>query len=76
MTENGQEIRSFVERYETLEAERQQLMDLQKEIMSEAKGRGYDTATLRQIIAIRKRDPQDVAEADAMLDLYKQALGM
>jgi uncharacterized protein (UPF0335 family) len=74
--ENGTEIRSFVERYEMLEAERQELVNLQKEIMSEAKGRGYDAAILRQIIALRKKDPQDVAEAEAILDLYKQALGM
>ena len=74
--ENGNEIRSFVERYETLEAERQELVNLQKEIMSEAKGRGYDAAILRQIIALRKKDPQDVAEAEAILDLYKQAMGM
>jgi len=73
---NGNEIRSFVERYETLEAERLELMHLQKEIMSEAKGRGYDAAILRQIIALRKKDPQDVAEAEAILDLYKQAMGM
>jgi uncharacterized protein (UPF0335 family) len=47
-----------------------------KEVMAEAKGRGYDTKALRKIIAMRKRDRDDLAEEEAMLDLYKSALGM
>ncbi len=70
------ELRQFVERYEHLEAEKKEITDQQKEVMSEAKGRGYDTKALRAIIALRKRDPDEVAEAEAVLDLYKSALGM
>ena len=70
------ELRQFVERYERLEADRKDLADQQKEVMAEAKGRGYDTAALRKLIALRKRDSDDVAEEEAVLDLYKQALGM
>ena len=44
--------------------------------MAEAKGRGYDTKVLRKVISLRKRDKDDVAEEEAILDLYKQALGM
>ena len=44
--------------------------------MAEAKARGYDTKALRKLIAIRKRDPQDLAEEEAVLELYKQAIGM
>jgi uncharacterized protein (UPF0335 family) len=47
-----------------------------KEVMAEAKGRGYDTKVLRKIISIRKRDKDDLAEEEAILELYKQALGM
>lgn len=70
------ELRSFVERYERLESEKKDISDQMKEVMAEAKGRGYDTKALRQIIAMRKRDRDDLAEEEAMLDLYKSALGM
>lgn len=70
------ELRQFIERWERLDAERKDLADQQKEVMQEAKGRGYDTAVLRKIIALRKRDASDIAEEEAILDLYKEALGM
>jgi uncharacterized protein (UPF0335 family) len=70
------ELRAFVERYERLESEKKDIVDAQKEVMAEAKGRGYDTKVLRKIIALRKRDPGDLSEEEAILDLYKQALGM
>jgi uncharacterized protein (UPF0335 family) len=44
--------------------------------MSEAKGRGYDTRVIRKLIGMRKRDQADIAEEEAILDMYKQALGM
>ena len=72
----GEEIRQFIERYESLDAQKKDLADEMKEVMAEAKGRGYDTKVLRKIIAIRKRDKDDLAEEEAILDLYKQALGM
>ena len=62
------ELRQFVERIE--------LAEQQKEVMSEAKSRGYDTKVLRKVIALRKRDKDDIAEEEAVLDMYKEALGM
>ena len=44
--------------------------------MAEAKGRGYDTKVLRKIVAMRRRDREDLAEEEAVLELYKEALGM
>ena len=70
------ELRQFVERYERLEMEKKDIADQQKEVMAEAKGRGYDTKVLRKLVALRKRDPQDLSEEEAVLDLYKEALGM
>lgn len=70
------ELRQFIEQYEHLEAEKKDIAEQQKEIMSEAKGRGYDTRAMRKIIAMRKRDKDDLAEEEAILDLYKTALGM
>ncbi|MCT4558621.1 MAG: DUF2312 domain-containing protein [Pelagimonas sp.] len=70
------ELRQFIERFERLEAEKKDIADAQKEVMAEAKGRGYDTKVLRKVIALRKRDANDIAEEEAVLDMYKAALGM
>ena len=70
------ELRAFVERFERLEAEKKDLADQQKEVMAEAKSRGYDTKVLRKIVALRKMDPKEASEAEAVLELYKEALGM
>ena len=70
------ELRQFVERIERLEAEKKDIADAQKEVMAEAKGRGYDTKVLRKVVALRKRDANDLAEEEAVLDMYKSALGM
>ena len=70
------QLRSFIERYERLEAEKQDIADQQKEVLAEAKGCGYDTAILREIIKLRKMDPQDRAEREAILQIYLEALGL
>lgn len=70
------ELRQFIERFERLEAEKKDLAEQQKEVMAEAKARGYDTKVMRKVIALRKRDKNDIAEEEAVLELYKEALGM
>ena len=70
------ELRQFIERYERLEVEKKDIADAQKEVMAEAKGRGYDTKVMRKVIALRKRDKDDIAEEEAVLEMYKAALGM
>ena len=70
------ELRAFVERWERLDQEKSDIADAQKEVMAEAKGRGYDTKVLRKVIAMRKRDKDDLAEEEAVLEMYKTALGM
>jgi uncharacterized protein (UPF0335 family) len=70
------ELRQFIERWERLEAEKKDVADQQKEVMAEAKGRGYDTKVMRKVIALRKRDKKDVAEEEAILEMYLTALGM
>lgn len=74
-TAHGEELRQFIERFERLEAEKKDIADDQKEVMAEAKGRGYDTAVLRAIIAKRKKDANDLAEFEAVLEMYESALG-
>lgn len=70
------ELRQFIERIERLEAERMDIADQQKGVMAEARGRGYDTKVMRKLIALRKRNSEDIAEEDAVLEMYKEALGM
>ena len=70
------ELRQLIERYEHLEAEKKDIADQQKEVMAEAKGRGYDTKAIRKLVAMRKRDKDDLAEEEAVLEMYKAALGM
>ena len=70
------ELRQFIERYEQLEAEKADVTEQQRELMAEGKGRGYDTIVMRQVIALRKKKPDQVAEQEAVLELYKAALGM
>jgi Uncharacterized protein conserved in bacteria len=70
------ELRQFIEQFESLEAEKKDIAEQQKDVMAEAKARGYDTKVIRKIVALRKRDNDDVAEEEAILDLYKSALGM
>ncbi len=67
---------AVIERYERLEAEKKDVADQQKEVMAEAKGRGYDTRVMRKLIVLRKRDQTEIAEEEAILDLYKKVLGM
>ena len=70
------ELRQFVERFYHLEIEKRNIADQQKEVMAEAKSRGYDTKIMRKLVVLRKRDLQDLAEEEAILGMYRSALGM
>lgn len=76
MTPTGQRLRSIIERIERLEEERKALADDIKEIKAEAKGEGFDVKTINTIIRIRKKNPDDLAEEEALLDSYLAALHM
>jgi uncharacterized protein (UPF0335 family) len=70
------ELRQFIEQWESLQAEKQDIAEQQKEVMAEAKGRGYDTKVMKKVIALRKRNRDDIAEEEAVLEMYMSALGM
>lgn len=70
------QLRAFIERIERLEEEKKAIADDIKEIYAEAKGNGFDTKVLRQVVRIRKQDQHERAEQEAILDLYMHALGM
>lgn len=68
------ELQQFVEQYEQLESEKKEITDQQKELVREIKGRGYDTKVFKKVISRRKRDKDDLAEEEAILELYEDAL--
>lgn len=70
------ELRQFVERIEQLDAEKRDIAEQRKEVMAEAKGRGYDTSVIRALVTLRRKKPDEVAEFEAVLELYRTALGM
>ena len=72
----AEELKQFVERIERLEDEKKDIADQIKEVKAEARGRGYDVRVLTKLISIRKRDKDEIAEEEAVLEMYKEALGM
>ncbi len=72
----AQQLRSVIERIERLEEEKREIGEQIGQVFAEAKGNGFDVKTLRKVIALRKRDREDVEEEQSMLDLYLHALGM
>ena len=73
---SSDELRSFVERYEQLAAEKQDIADQQKEVMAELAGRGYDKKAFREVIRLRKMKPDALAEFEAVVELYRPAAGL
>lgn len=71
----GDQLKSIVERIERLEEEKKTISDDVKEVYAEAKGNGYDVNVLRKVIAIRKRDANERAEEEAIVDDPSQAVG-
>ncbi|MDQ0303893.1 MULTISPECIES: DUF2312 domain-containing protein [Ancylobacter] len=71
-----EQLKSFIERIERLEEEKKTIADDIKDVFAEAKGTGFDTKALREILKIRKQDADQRAEHEAIVDLYMQALGM
>ena len=80
MTDDGsiaaKRLRAFIERIERLEEEKAALAADIREVYAEARGDGFDAKTMRQIVKLRKLDSADRAEQEALLDLYKAALGL
>ena len=76
MNVTGDELRNYIESFERLESDKKSITEEQKELMAEAKGRGFDTKVMRKIMALRKRKAEEVAEEQAILELYMSVLGM
>ncbi|RUU61342.1 DUF2312 domain-containing protein [Mesorhizobium sp. M2C.T.Ca.TU.002.02.1.1] len=70
------QLRTIIERIERLEEEKKTISDDIKDVYAEAKGTGFDVKAVRQLVRMRKQDQAERQEAEAILDLYKAALGM
>ena len=70
------QLRAFVARIERLDEEKKTIADDIKDILGEAKSMGFDTKAIKKIIALRKKDENERAEEEAILDTYMRALGM
>lgn len=69
-------LRSLIERIEHLEEEKANLASDIKDVYGEAKGAGFDTKVIRQIVRMRKMDAADREEQEELLTLYRQAIGL
>ncbi len=73
---SGERLRSFIQRIEKLEEDKAAVGEDLKEVYAEAKGVGFDTKIIRQIVRLRKVEVEKRRENDELLDLYKAAIGM
>ncbi len=71
-----EDLRNYIERVERLNNEKQTISDDIKDVYSEAKSRGYDVPTIKQIIKLRKKSNDQISKEEHLLDTYKLALGM
>ena len=78
MTDNvsAEQLRQFIERIERLEEEKRAFADDIKDVYAEAKSTGFDSKTMRKIIALRKMEKHHRDEADALMETYRKALGL
>jgi uncharacterized protein (UPF0335 family) len=70
------QLRLFIERIERLEEEKKGIADDIRDVYSEAKANGYDTKTMRRVVALRKLETHTRQEMDALLETYRTALGL
>ncbi len=70
------QLKAIIERIERLEEEKKEVAEQIKEVYAEAKANGFDSKTLRKVVALRKKSTDERQEEEAMLDLYLSALGM
>ena len=70
------QLRLFIERIERLEEEKKGIADDVKDVYAEAKSTGYDSRTMRSIVRLRRMEKHARDEADALLETYRNALGL
>ena len=72
---SGQQLRSFIEKIESLEQDKAEINEVIRETFSEAKSEGFDVKVMRQLIKIRRMKKEELVEQEELLDLYRKVLG-
>ena len=72
----GEQLLNYIQRIERLEEEKTNLAEDIRDVYREAKGMGFDTKIVRQLIKLRKMEPDDRQEQEALIESYKIAIGM
>ena len=71
-----EQLKQYIDRIESLESDKADIADDIKQVFDEAKANGFDTKIMKQILKIKKLDKDSLAEQEAILDLYRSALGI
>ncbi|WP_267382374.1 MULTISPECIES: DUF2312 domain-containing protein [unclassified Sphingomonas] len=72
----AEELRLLIERAERIVEEIRGAQDDLKDVLAEAKGRGYDDKAIRKVMSIRLKKKEEFQEEEAILETYLQSLGM
>ncbi len=70
------QLRSFVEKIESLEQDKAELMGTIRDVFAEAKAEGFDVGVMRQLLKLRRMKKEELAEQEGLLEIYRQALGI
>ena len=70
------QLRSFVEKIESLEQDKAELMGTIRDVFAEAKSEGFDVGVMRQLLKLRRMKKEELAEQEGLLEIYRQALGI
>ena len=70
------QLRSFVEKIETLEQDKAELMATLRDVFADAKSEGFDVGVMRQLLKLRRLKKEDLAEQEGLLEIYRSALGI
>ena len=72
----AERLTQLIERIERLKEEKRALMANIKDVYAEAKANGFEPKIMRQVVRLRSMDPDLLNEQDALLDTYRDALGL
>ena len=70
------QLRSFIEKIETLELDKAELMATLRDVFADAKSEGFDVGVMRQLLKLRRLKKEDLAEQEGLLEIYRSALGI
>lgn len=73
---NSQDLIDTISKLERLEEEKNELADVTKDAYNEAKAKGYDVKIIKHILKLRKKDKDDLAAEDSLIELYRGAVGI